>query len=216
MKFAILFANAAVASSFDNLICKDAADGRINRQFLSLLDTCYGVVLPASPKAFVPAVNALRMAPTMAKFAKGNGAVKSAKAVHIALADLCVALIDGKATGLPELCATPAWLLDKPAKTKTEASADDDGQDDAPKGTTTADTTTADTPTAGADLLAEANSALIKVLALLKAGAYDSEQRAALYTALAMSNAAPIEADAKAARKPRRKTAAEKQDEATV
>lgn len=216
MKFATLFAQTAIAASFDNLVCKDAADGRINRQFLSLLDTCYGLTMPASPKAFVPAVNAMRMADKMPRIVPGNGAVKNSKAVHVALAELCAALIDGKAQGLPDLAPMPAWLIDKPKAPKATTApgnddADDDTDDDAPQGTTTADA-----PTAGAELLSQANDALIKVLALLKAGAYDSEQRAALYTALEQSSAAPVEADAKAARKPRRKTTAEKQDKATA
>lgn len=217
MRFATLFAQSAIAASFDAIVTRDAQSGRVNHQFRSLLDTCYAVVMPASPAKFIDAVNAMRLEASMRKFDKGTGAVKGAKAVHEALAAMAQLIIDGGAVkDLPALAATPAWLLAKPAKTAAPvAGADSDDGDDTPA--PTVDSQAGDVvPTAGAALIAEAQDSLIKVLALLKAGHYDADQRAALYTVLETTSAAPIAADAKAARAPRKLTKVEKSDKAVA
>ena len=76
LNIASLFSAATVADSLDYAIERDAQNGRINGQFLNLMATCYGVELPASPVAFVKAINDYRNSPTMPRFASGIGAVK--------------------------------------------------------------------------------------------------------------------------------------------
>lgn len=219
MRFATLFAQSAIAASFDAIVTRDAQSGRVNHQFRSLLDTCYSLALPASPAKFVDAVNAMRLEPVMRKFDKGAGAVKGAKAVHEALAAMVQLIIDGGAVkGLPALAAVPTWLQDKPKAPAKDPAADAGtpaAGADSDEGETITPAADAQ-PTAGAALIAEAQDALIKVLALLKAGHYDADQRAALYTVLETTNAAPIAADAKAARKPRRTTKQEQADKAVA
>lgn len=195
LSIAHLFAASTVADSLDYAIERDAQNGRINGQFLNLMATCYGAELPASPVAFVKAVNDYRSSPTMPRFAAGIGAVKGARHVHTALAAIVgVLAAAGAAKGLPTLADDPKWLAPKPPK---PAKAKADTQDDAGEETDTETPTVSIKPEAPAadDMLANRDTILRQAIALVLGGHATAAQKAALQSALDRSTAtAPAEA----------------------
>lgn len=199
LNIASLFSAATVADSLDYAIERDAQNGRINGQFLNLMATCYGAELPASPVAFVKAINDYRNSPTMPRFASGIGAVKGARIVHAALASLVDVLAQAQSVkGLPALAPMPKWLEPKAPKAPKAKAApvdadadtqDADTQDAAPTAPAAAAAAPAD------DMLANRDTIMRQAIALVLGGHATAAQKAALQSALDRSTAtAPAEA----------------------
>ena len=108
--FSTLFSAATVAASFDAAIERDAANGRVNAEFSSMLALHYGLELPASPAQVLKTVNQFLTLEKAPKLAHGPGARAHAPAVGQALHALGAALHGaGKVKNLPALAALPVW-----------------------------------------------------------------------------------------------------------
>ena len=108
--FSALFSAAIVAASFDAAIERDAANGRVNSEFQSMLSLHYGLELPAAPAQALKLVNEFLTLDKAPKLAHGPGARAHAPAVGQALYALGEALhAAGKVKALPALAGLPAW-----------------------------------------------------------------------------------------------------------
>ena len=108
--FSALFSAAIVAASFDAAIERDAANGRVNSEFQSMLSLHYGLELPAAPAQALKLVNEFLTQAKAPKLAHGPGARAHAPAVGQALYALGEALHSaGKVKALPMLTTLPTW-----------------------------------------------------------------------------------------------------------
>ena len=195
LNIASLFSASTVADSLDYAIERDAQNGRINGQFLNLMATCYGAALPASPVAFVKAINDYRNSPTMPRFASGIGAIKGARIVHAALASLVDVLTQAQSVkGLPALADEPKWLAPKPPKAKAIKADTQDGACETEEAETPSVSVKPEAPAAD-DMLANRDTIMRQAIALVLGGHATAAQKAALQSALDRSTAtAPAEA----------------------
>ena len=148
--FSTLFSAAIVAASFDAAIERDAANGRVNNEFQSMLSLHYGLELPSAPAQALKLVNEFLTQTKAPKLAHGPGARAHAPAVGQALHALGEALhAAGKIKALPMLAALPAWADPVAIAAAAAAAADKRKATKASKATATA-TATAPAATAPA------------------------------------------------------------------
>ena len=201
--FSALFSAAIVAASFDAAIERDAANGRVNNEFQSMLSLHYGLELPAAPAQAVKLINEFLTQVKAPKLAHGPGARAHAPAVGQALYALGEALhAAGKVKALPVLAALPAWADPVAVAAAAAAAADKRKATKASKVTAPAATAPAATapaataPAAAATVTApDLSSAVAVVLAAATGGFLSAAQitqlRAALDTAPAAAATVP-------------------------
>ena len=193
--FSVLFSAAIVAASFDAAIERDAANGRVNSEFQSMLSLHYGLELPAAPAQALKLVNEFLTQAKAPKLAHGPGARAHAPAVGQALYALGEALhAAGKVKALPVLAALPAWADPVAVAAAKAAAADKRSATKESKATAPAATA----PAAAATVTApDLSSAVAMVLAAAKGGHLSAKQVAALRSALDVAAAAAASAPTK-------------------
>ena len=206
--FSTLFSAAIVAASFDAAIERDAANGRVNNEFQSMLSLHYGLELPAAPAQALKTINQFLTIEKAPKLAHGPGARAHAPAVGQALYALGEALhAAGKVKALPMLAALPVWAdpaalaaaaaaaADKRKATKASKAAAPAAT--APAATAPAATAPAAAATAPAAAAPDLSSAVAMVLAAAKGGHLSAKQVSALRSALDVAAAAAASAPTK-------------------
>ena len=199
--FSTLFSAAIVAASFDAAIERDAANGRVNNEFQSMLSLHYGLELPAAPAQALKTINQFLTIEKAPKLAHGPGARAHAPAVGQALYALGEALhAAGKVKALPMLAALPVWAdpaalaaaaaaaADKRKATKASKAAAPAAT--APAATAPAATAPAAAATAPAAAAPDLSSAVAMVLAAAKGGHLSAKQVSVLRSALDVAAAA--------------------------
>lgn len=205
--FSSLFSATVAAAAFDVAIERDAANGRVNAEFIGALGAHYGIDVPVSPKGAIIFANEFLTLNKAPKLASGPGARAAAPAVARALLALGEALhAAGKVKALPILAKLPAWadetVLAEKSKAATEkrkataaakatAPAATVAVSVAPTSTPAATPATATAPAPTVDLNGHVNA----ILAAAKNGHLTAQQigqlRAALDIAVAVADSVP-------------------------
>ena len=189
--FSSLFSATVAAAAFDVAIERDAANGRVNSEFIGALGAHYGLDIPVSPKGAILFANEFLTLDKAPRLASGPGARAAAPAVARALLALGEALhAAGKVKALPILANLPAWADEAVLAEKSKAAAEKRKATAAAKATAPAATAPAATAPA-TDLQGHVNA----ILAAAKGGHLTAQQigvlRAALDIAVAMADSVP-------------------------
>ena len=203
--FSSLFSATVAAAAFDVAIERDAANGRVNSEFIGALGAHYGLDVPVSPKGAILFANEFLTLDKAPKLASGPGARAAAPAVARALLALGEALhAAGKVKALPILAALPAWADEAVLAEKSKAATEKRKATAAAKATAPAATVavsiapapaatpaTATAPAPTVDLNGHVNA----ILAAAKNGHLTAQQigalRAALDIAVAVADSVP-------------------------
>lgn len=201
--FSSLFSATVAAAAFDVAIERDAANGRVNAEFIGALGAHYGLDVPVSPKGAILFANEFLGLDKAPKLASGPGARAAAPAVARALLALGEALhAAGKVKALPILAKLPAWADETVLAEKSKAAAEKRKATAAAKATAPAATVavsvapaTAATPATATAPDVDLNSHINPILAAAKGGHLTAQQigqlRAALDIAVAMADSVP-------------------------
>lgn len=201
--FSSLFSATVAAAAFDVAIERDAANGRVNSEFIGALGAHYGIDVPVSPKGAILFANEFLGLDKAPKLASGPGARAAAPAVARALLALGEALhAAGKVKALPILAKLPAWADEAVLAEKSKAATEKRKATAAAKATAPAATVAVSVAAAPAATPATATAPAIDVqahvnaiLAASKGGHLTPQQigqlRAALDIAVAAADSVP-------------------------
>lgn len=201
--FSSLFSATVAAAAFDVAIERDAANGRVNAEFIGALGAHYGLDVPVSPKGAILFANEFLTLDKAPRLASGPGARAAAPAVARALLALGEALhAAGKVKALPILAKLPAWadeaILAEKGKAATEKrKATAAAKAAAPAATVAVSVAPAPaaTPATATAPDVDLNSHVNAILAAAKGGHLTAQQigalRAALDIAVAVADSVP-------------------------
>ena len=200
--FSSLFSATVAAAAFDVAIERDAANGRVNSEFIGALGAHYGLDIPVSPKGAILFANEFLTLDKAPRLASGPGARAAAPAVARALLALGEALhAAGKVKALPILANLPAWADEAVLAEKSKAAAEKRKATAAAKATAPAATAPAATapaataPAATAAPAIDVQAHVNAILAAAKNGHLTAQQigalRAALDIAVAVADSVP-------------------------
>lgn len=203
--FSSLFSATVAAAAFDVAIERDAANGRVNAEFIGALGAHYGLDVPVSPKGAILFANEFLGLDKAPKLASGPGARAAAPAVARALLALGEALhAAGKVKALPILAKLPAWADEAILAEKSKAAIEKRKATAAAKAAAPAATVAVSVAPAAAPAATPAtatapdvdlNSHVNAILAAAKGGHLTAQQigqlRAALDIAVAVADSVP-------------------------